>query len=56
MIRYCYHKIEIIRVFEALGVPRSLVSRQSAHEVGKVVSPPHWPPLPPGNIPGTHIS
>jgi len=21
----------------------------------KVVSPTHWPPLPPGNIPGTHF-
>jgi hypothetical protein len=25
--------------------------RQSAHEGGKVVSPTHRPPLPPGNIP-----
>jgi len=23
------------------------ISRQSAYEVGKVVSPMHWPPLPP---------
>jgi hypothetical protein len=30
-------------------------SRQSAHECGKVVSPTHRPPLPPGNIPGTHF-
>ena len=29
--------------------------RQSAHELGKVVSPTHRPPLPPGNIPGTHF-
>jgi hypothetical protein len=28
---------------------------QSAHEGGKVVSPTHRPPLPPGNIPGTHF-
>ena len=33
----------------------SLISRQSAHEDGKVVSPTHRPPLPPGNIPGTHF-
>jgi len=33
----------------------SQISRQSAHEGGKVVSPIHWPPLPPGNIPGTHF-
>ena len=33
----------------------SQISRQSAHEVGKFVSPTHRPPLPPGNIPGTHF-
>jgi hypothetical protein len=33
----------------------SQISRQSTHEGGKVVSPTHWPPLPPGNIPGTHF-
>jgi hypothetical protein len=33
----------------------SHISRQLAHEGGKVVSPTHWPPLPPGNIPGTHF-
>jgi len=26
-----------------------------AHECGKVVSPTHRPPLPPGNIPGSHF-
>ena len=31
------------------------ISRQSAHEGGKVVSPTHRPPLPPGIIPGTHF-
>jgi hypothetical protein len=29
--------------------------RHLAHEGGKVVSPRHRPPLPPGNIPGTHF-
>ena len=29
--------------------------KQSAHEGGKVVSPTHRPPLPPGNIPGAHF-
>jgi len=29
------------------------ISIQSTHEGGKVVSPKHRPPLPPGNIPGT---
>jgi len=33
----------------------SHISRQSAHEGGKVVSPIHRPPLPPGNIPGTYF-
>jgi hypothetical protein len=29
--------------------------RQSAHEGGKFVSLTHRPPLPPGNISGTHF-
>jgi len=33
----------------------SQISRQSAHEGGKVVNPTHRPPLSPGNIPGTHF-
>jgi hypothetical protein len=28
---------------------------QSAHEGGEVFSPTHRPPLPPGNISGTHF-
>ena len=34
---------------------RSQISRQSAHEGGKVVIPTHRPALPPGNTPGTHF-
>jgi hypothetical protein len=33
----------------------SQISRHSAHEGGEVVSLTHRPPLPPGNIPGTHF-
>ena len=38
------------------GVWGSQISRQPAHEGDKVVSPTHRPPLPPGNIRGTHFS
>jgi hypothetical protein len=41
-----------------LGVPGgwdSRISRQSAHEGGKVVSATHRPSLPPGKILGTHF-
>ena len=40
---------------QAQGIPGgcgSKISRQSTYEGGKVVSPTHRPPLPPGNIPG----
>ena len=37
------------------GVWGSQVSREFAHEGGKVVSPTHRLTLPPGNIPDTHF-
>jgi hypothetical protein len=37
------------------GGSGSQISRQLAHERGKVVSLTHQPPLPPGNIHGTHF-
>ena len=33
----------------------SQISRESSHKCGKVVSPTHRPPLPPGNVPDTHF-
>ena len=39
---------QTLRSVESLG-------SQSEYEVGKFVSPTHRPPLPPGNIPGTHF-
>jgi hypothetical protein len=44
------------RLGHAVRVPGGFqISRQWAHESGKVVSPTHRPPLPPGNIPGAHF-
>ena len=37
------------------GGKGSKISRKSAHEGGKVVSPTYRPLLAPGNIPGTHF-
>ena len=36
-------------------VGSSQISRQLAHEGGKVVNPTHRSTLPPGNIPGNHF-
>jgi len=40
---------------EGSRILRLQILRQSAHEGGKVVSPKHRLPLPPGNMPGTHF-
>jgi len=52
------HKLRLFNLLELLGLqefeaPR--ISGQSAHKRVKVVSPKHRPPLPPGDIPGTHF-
>jgi hypothetical protein len=41
--------------FELQEVKAPRISTQQAHEGGKFVSPMHWPPLPPRDIPGTHF-
>jgi hypothetical protein len=52
-------KQSLDRALRLQEVEARTISRQSAHEGGKVVSPTHRPPLPPppppGNIPGTHF-
>jgi len=53
-----YYKAIPLRAWTGSEGSRSLklpISRQLAQEGHKVVSPTHWPPVPPGNIPGTHF-
>ena len=43
------------QVLTVPGGSDSQISKHSTHGCGKVVSPTHRPPLPPGNISGTHF-
>jgi hypothetical protein len=57
---YCKSKSKAIplQAEDTLRIPAGWdfqISRKSAHEGSKVVSPTHRPPLPPGNISGTHF-
>jgi hypothetical protein len=51
----CYDLKKVKQSHYKPGQALREISRQSAHEGGKVVNPMHRPPLPPGNIPGTHF-
>jgi hypothetical protein len=51
-------KVSLYPSGQALGFPEieaPRISRRQAHEGGKVVSPTHRPPLPPGDIPGAQF-
>jgi hypothetical protein len=47
--------LSLYRPLELQEIEAPRISRQSAHEGGKVVSPKNQPPLPPGDIPSTHF-
>jgi hypothetical protein len=54
----CKGKALLHRPGQGLRVPEgrgSQISRQWAQELGKVVSPAHRPPLPPGDVFSIHI-
>ena len=58
MANKCRDKESLYRPGQDLRIPEgrvSQISRQLAHEGGKVVSPTHRQPLPSRNIPGTHF-
>jgi hypothetical protein len=55
MQKLSYPYTDLDRPLGLQDVQVPMISRQSAHESGKVVSPTHRPPWPPGDIPGTHF-
>jgi len=53
-----YVKLSLYSLKRSLGLHEfeaTRISRQSIYEGGKVVSSTHWPPLLPGDIPGTYL-
>jgi len=53
--RMYYNKGKAVPLQAWTGPEGPKISRQSAHEGGKVVSLTHRSPLPLGNIPGSHF-
>jgi len=52
-LSYPYTDLERLLGLQEVEGPR--IFRKFAPEVGKVVCPTHWPPLPSGDIPSTHF-
>lgn len=50
---YSYTSVDRPLGLQDFEVPR--IHRKSAHESGKVISPLHRAPSPPGDIPGTDL-
>jgi len=56
MLRQTYPHTDLDRQLGMLEIEAPRISRQSAHESGKVFSPTHRPPIPTSITPRTHFS